>query len=194
MGDDGSAMDEEPRSDISSIYINGFPEDTKEREVLNMLHFFMGFTDAMLNRTDKGVVAFAKFETPQAASNACGLLDNHQFDHAYPMPLRCSMAKRDMEVRERTSLKREHPTRVQPAYNNMSYMPPYQDPWAPLQPYSSGYGDQRYMPQGYGYMAPQPSYMPEVHKRQRVGPPAENGRNDTICIRNLTDHATERDV
>jgi len=209
-------------SGVSTIYLNGFPDDTREREIHNMLKFFMGFTDAVLNRTDKGVVAFAKFEDHQAATNACSLLDSYQFDLDHHQTLRCSIAKRDMEVREPrgAGTKREHPrSQMMPPqpYN----MPPPQyhqqpqhfgqpgDYGGPVMPYNGGGGyvpDMPFRSPGYGAAHPQGMHqgmggypMPghfEGAKRQRTAPHQDQGggRNDTICIRNLSDHATERDL
>jgi len=231
MGDSAAAtMDTQShgQSTISTIYLNGFPDDTREREIHNMLKFFMGFTDAVLNRTDKGVVAFAKFEDPQAAMNACNLLDNYQFDLDHHQTLRCSIAKRDMEVRENrgAGTKREHPrSQMMPGHMNMP-PPQYHQPQHFAQPTDyAGHGGYGGPPGGYmgaempfrspGYGAQQPQHgmgmhqgmgmggypmaggQFEGHKRQRTAPYSGDqggGRNDTICLRNLSEHVTEHNL
>lgn len=87
-----------PQGDeVSTIYISGFPQDAKERELNNLLRFMHGYTACQMHYKADGPQGFAMFENAVAARAAISLVSSVQFDEN--CALRAEMARKNMFAR-----------------------------------------------------------------------------------------------
>jgi len=86
--------------EVRTLFISGFPEDTKEREIHNLFRFFTGYEGCMLNSKDgKAPVAFVSFVDKNAALHAIRMVQSMQFDPASPHTLRVDFAKANSKTK-----------------------------------------------------------------------------------------------
>jgi RNA recognition motif-containing protein len=99
---------------ISTVYVNGFPEDFREREFLNMFTFARGFEGCSLripsetepsgspllrcfSNVPRGqILGFAKFRTHQEALEACRMLNGKTIDTERNTILKAELAKKNL--------------------------------------------------------------------------------------------------
>jgi hypothetical protein len=102
--------DANPDSPIRTLIIHGFPQDSSEREIFNLLrttcHGFGGQDNLNIMRKPEQVIVFAKFIDHSYAFSAIQRLHNFMFDMKNPHELlRVFFAKADLNMRssKRTS-------------------------------------------------------------------------------------------
>lgn len=100
---------------VSTIYVNGFPEDFKDREFQNLFAFAKGYEGCSLripaaepetsgspllrcfSQPPRGqILGFAKFKTYQDAMEACRVLNGRMIDAERGSTLRCELAKKNL--------------------------------------------------------------------------------------------------
>lgn len=104
--------------EISTIFIIGFPDDFRERELINMFLFASGFETAMLKSTTiqplchgeaagglgdepgrKQLIGFVKFSSPVRALHARDVLNGRILDQESGLVLKAEIAKKNLFVR-----------------------------------------------------------------------------------------------
>ncbi|PJF19677.1 Rna binding protein [Paramicrosporidium saccamoebae] len=115
---------------VSTIYVNGFPEDFKEREFQNLFAFAKGYEGCSLripsvepepsgspllrcfSQVPRGqILGFAKFKSCQDAMDACRVLNGRVVDAERGSTLRCELAKKNLvlgPLRSRSVLQYEN--------------------------------------------------------------------------------------
>ena len=105
-------------SDISTIFIIGFPDDFKERELLNMFLFAPGFEGAVLKATNissispglvgfdeanrKQLIGFVKFSKSSEAAFALEILNGKILDQERGLVLKAEMAKKNLHIKSQS--------------------------------------------------------------------------------------------
>ncbi|CAD7703351.1 unnamed protein product [Ostreobium quekettii] len=121
-----------PGEEIRTIFITGFPDDVKERELNNMLRFLPGYQASQMNWKNGQAQGFALFSHPQAARAAVSAIHSLCFDEN--SILRAEMARKNMYLREDACAKRPRaaggpevapvaPTAYAPVTNNRDNPP-----------------------------------------------------------------------
>jgi len=88
------------RGEVRTLFISGFPDDTKEREIHNLFRFFTGYEGCILNSKDgKAPVAFVSFVDRNAAIHAIRMVQSMQFDPVSPHTLRVDFAKANSKTK-----------------------------------------------------------------------------------------------
>lgn len=84
--------------EIRTIFITGFPQDIKERELNNLCRFLPGYIASQMNwqREDGPAHGFAVFSAAQMARQACEMISQLMFDEG--SVLKCEMARNNMHV------------------------------------------------------------------------------------------------
>lgn len=111
-------------SDISTIFIIGFPDDFKERELINMFLFAPGFEGAVLKTTTitsflqstflplmdetnsnrKQLIGFVKFSKPVEAAYALEILNGKILDQEKGLVLKAEIAKKNLFIKPNGSV------------------------------------------------------------------------------------------
>lgn len=112
-------------SDISTIFIIGFPDDFKERELINMFLFASGFEGAVLKTTNislnfstststsnnsldetnrKQLIGFVKFSKASEAIYALEVLNGKILDQERGLVLKAEIAKKNLYIKSTASL------------------------------------------------------------------------------------------
>lgn len=100
-------------SDISTIFIIGFPDDFKERELHNLFLFASGFEGAVLksiniplvNSDDsqrKQLIGFVKFSKPSEALYGLEILNGRILDQERGLVLKAEIAKKNLFIKSST--------------------------------------------------------------------------------------------
>eukprot|EP00798_Chlamydomonas_sp_ICE-L_P018561 gene18561-25070_t len=84
--------------EIRTIFITGFPDDVKERELNNMCRFLPGYTASQMNWKQGMAQGFALFDSGAAGVSACAMLAHIQFDEN--CVLRAEVARKNMFVKD----------------------------------------------------------------------------------------------
>ena len=89
-------------SNVRTVFIAGFPDDVKDRELHNIIRLWPGYEGCqMVRKGDRAVVkviGFAKFSTRAAAISAISLLDGLDFGADNCFVLRASMARKNLSL------------------------------------------------------------------------------------------------
>ena len=90
-------------NDIRTVFIRGFPEDAKDRELHNIVRLWPGYEGChMVRKGDRAsaraTIGFAKFSSQAAALSAVALLDGLDFDADAHVILRASLARKNMNL------------------------------------------------------------------------------------------------
>jgi hypothetical protein len=89
---------------VRTIFLTGFPDDLKEREVNNLLRFLPGYEASQMHFKNNQAQAFALFNNGGAARAAVGQLHNLVFDGE--ISLRCEVARKNMYLKDDHTSKR----------------------------------------------------------------------------------------
>lgn len=87
-----------PSDEIRTVFITGFPDDVKERELNNLLRFIPGYQASQMNWKDGAAQGFALFDTGMNARTAMNMIAQIQFDEA--SVLRTELARKNMYVKD----------------------------------------------------------------------------------------------
>ncbi|GMH39272.1 hypothetical protein BSKO_07170 [Bryopsis sp. KO-2023] len=90
--------------EIRTVFITGFPENVRERELNNMLRFLPGYQASQMNWKNGQAQGFALFTHPPAARSAIHALQSLCFDQSNI--LRAELARKNMYIRDDYSTKR----------------------------------------------------------------------------------------
>ncbi|KAJ4838793.1 hypothetical protein Tsubulata_021612 [Turnera subulata] len=90
----GQAHDE-----VRTIFITGFPDDVKERELQNLLRWLPGYEASQVNYKGEKAMGFALFSTAHLANNAKEALQDLVFDADTKSVLHTEMAKKNLFVK-----------------------------------------------------------------------------------------------
>lgn len=89
---------------ISTIHVVGFHDNANDREMENFCRFLPGFMDAKASLTTSPKL-WVRFDSKESAENALPFVDKMPFDLLDPeVLLRASIAKTNLNVRERTRI------------------------------------------------------------------------------------------
>mmetsp|Transcript_25123 Transcript_25123/g.68251 ORF Transcript_25123/g.68251 Transcript_25123/m.68251 type:complete len:338 (-) Transcript_25123:615-1628(-) len=83
--------------EVRTIFITGFPQDVKERELNNLLRFLPGYEASQLNWKNNLAQGFALFSAGAYARAACDAITQLAFDDT--SVLRCEMARKNMYIK-----------------------------------------------------------------------------------------------
>lgn len=83
--------------ELRTVFVTGFPNDVKERELNNMLRFMPGYEASQMNWKNGQAQGFALFYTGAAARAACAALGGLRFDEE--IVLRAEMAHKNMYIK-----------------------------------------------------------------------------------------------
>jgi len=95
---------------VSTLAVNGFPQDVLPREMRNLCRFCRGFEGSHAIETGSGgYTLFVKFVTRKLAEKAQGTLHGMEFDEVgrEPARLRAEIARRDLELRSDAPRRRD---------------------------------------------------------------------------------------
>lgn len=90
--------------EIQTIFITGFPNDVKERELNNLLRFLPGYEASQMNWKNGQAQGFALFSTGVTARGAIQAISGLCFDETNV--LRCEMAHKNMYLKDDPASKR----------------------------------------------------------------------------------------
>jgi hypothetical protein len=113
-----------PSDEVRTIFISGFPEDMKEREVNNLLRFLPGYAASQITWKNGQAQGFALFDTGSQSRNAIDAIAHVEFDDA--STLRAEMARKNMFVKDDTKRARSGPASnsapyaTQPSYESQA--------------------------------------------------------------------------
>ncbi|DBA88120.1 hypothetical protein WJX79_004687 [Trebouxia sp. C0005] len=103
--------------EVRTLFLTGFPEDVKERELNNVLRFLPAYEASQMHHKNGMAQGFALFQNGAAARAAVDSLHNMVFCEG--AVLRCEVARKNMYLKEDTASKRgkyEHPPAAYPGY------------------------------------------------------------------------------
>lgn len=83
--------------ELRTVFLTGFPNDIKERELNNMLRFMPGYEASQMNWKNGQAQGFALFYTGAAARAACSEIAGLRFDEG--VTLRAEMAHKNMYIK-----------------------------------------------------------------------------------------------
>lgn len=161
--------------EVRTVFISGFPEDFKSRELQNLVRFMPGYEACQINTRDNGPInGFVLYQNGAMALGARDALQGLLFDADTNVTLRAEMAKRNM-----------HASSKRPGMQ--------EDPNAKRQ--RTGYGGP---PMG-GYPPPAPYTGPPPAAVQPVGyAPVQNMKDNAPCntlfVGNLSDGVSEEEL
>lgn len=90
--------------EVRTVFITGFPQDVKERELNNLLRFLPGYEASQMNWKNGQAQGFALFTSMATARAAIDAISQLCFDEA--SVLRCEMAHKNMYLKEDPTAKR----------------------------------------------------------------------------------------
>lgn len=90
--------------EVRTIFITGFPQDVKERELNNLLRFLTGYEASQMNWKNGQAQGFALFSTHALARTAIDAISQLCFDET--SVLRCEMAHKNMYLKDDPTAKR----------------------------------------------------------------------------------------
>lgn len=189
-----------PTSDeVRTVFITGFPEDVRERELNNMLRFLPGYEASQMHYRNGQAQGFALFATGSLARASVDAIQNLVFDTE--SVLRAEMAHKNMYLKEdpAAATKRSRPTFEAPAGAYPGGFPPGSiapAPGAAPGPYghvAAAYGG---MPSGAPVGAPQGAVMAPVQPRgyAPITNTKDNPPCNTLFIGNLGDQVNEAEM
>lgn len=187
---------------VSTLFVSGLPSDVRERELRLLASFLPGLEGAVISRGRAGPrgesqIGFIKFTSQNYAMAAAHALQGYQFDEEDPEShLRVSLAKRDMNIRSRTSAS---------SYQERAYAANYGG-FPGFQPYGGAaaaamYGGAEASMAAYGQMAQ--SMAAAVGMGSGAAPETtaftfdvrrSDDVLDTLCIRGLTNYTSQADL
>eukprot|EP00249_Psilotum_nudum_P007052 c20272_g2_i1 orf=235-1233(+) len=85
--------------EVRTIFVLGFPQDVKERELHNLLRWWPGYEASQMNFKGDQPMGFALFSTAAMAVAARDALQNLEFDSETNSVLRAEMAKKNLYVK-----------------------------------------------------------------------------------------------
>lgn len=88
-----------PGDEIRTVFVSGFPNDVKERELHNLLRFMPGYEASQMNWKTGGPQGFALFSSAGHARAVVDLLGGLQFDDG--VVIRAEMAHKNMFIKVR---------------------------------------------------------------------------------------------
>jgi len=88
-----------PMEEVRTIFVLGFPNDVKERELENLLRWWPGYEASQINYKGDQAMGFALFSTAHMAIQARDALQNLVFDADTNSVLRAEMAKKNLYVK-----------------------------------------------------------------------------------------------
>lgn len=100
--------------DISTIFVIGFPDDFKERELVNMFLFAPGFEGSVLKTTTissgdepnrKQLIGFVKFSKAGEAGYALEVLNGRILDQERGLVLKAEIAKKNLHIKSTSTRK-----------------------------------------------------------------------------------------
>lgn len=120
--------------EVRTLFLTGFPEDVKERELNNLLRFLPAYEASQMHHKNGMAQGFALFQNGAAARAAVDSLHNMVFCEG--AVLRCEVARKNMYLKEDSASKRgkyEHAPGAYPAYPPAAApgAAPYYPPAAP---------------------------------------------------------------
>eukprot|EP00891_Asterochloris_glomerata_P004342 jgi/Astpho2/4342/Aster-07431 len=90
--------------EVRTVFITGFPDDIKERELNNLLRFLPGYEASQMNYKNGQAQGFALFHSGAAARAAVDQLHNMVFDET--ATIRCEVARKNMYLKDDHATKR----------------------------------------------------------------------------------------
>lgn len=177
--------------EISTLFITGFPVDTRKREIHSLLRFLPQYEGCHVSTSSGLVQAFGRFGTAAAANSACETLNGICFDEADPSGrIHASMARRNMELRPTKPGRVERPSSSgADLWNSGPYGHPVQQAFNPFM-----------MPNmGYGYGAPEPFGYPAqafdtgvgMKRRRTADSGFSSSECDTLHVRSTDPYLSE---
>eukprot|EP01126_Amoeba_proteus_P020592 TRINITY_DN2093_c0_g2_i12.p1 TRINITY_DN2093_c0_g2~~TRINITY_DN2093_c0_g2_i12.p1 ORF type:complete len:287 (+),score=41.78 TRINITY_DN2093_c0_g2_i12:235-1095(+) len=86
--------------EVRTLFVSGFPDDVKEREIHNLFRLCPGYEGCKLSLNQGKVpVAFATFSDRTSAMVAIRSLEGIRFDPSYPQKLRIEFARSNSKTR-----------------------------------------------------------------------------------------------
>ncbi|PRW58713.1 cell wall integrity scw1 [Chlorella sorokiniana] len=171
--------------EVRTVFITGFPDDVKERELNNMLRFLPGYEASQMHFRNGQAQGFALFSTGSAARQAVDAVQNLVFDN--DCVLRAEMAHKNMYLKDDPSLA---PKRSRPSYEGGSYggYPAAPPPGVAPPPGAYAYGP----PAGSAPVGVVPPVQPRGYAP--ITNTKDNPPCNTLFIGNLGDGVNEAEI
>ncbi|KAK9811958.1 hypothetical protein WJX73_003005 [Symbiochloris irregularis] len=90
--------------EVRTVFITGFPQDVKERELNNLLRFLPGYEASQMHWKNGQAQGFALFSNGATARTAIDSSHNLTFDET--TTLRCELARKNMYIKDDQAAKR----------------------------------------------------------------------------------------
>ncbi|KAH8501924.1 hypothetical protein H0E87_016624 [Populus deltoides] len=148
--------------EVRTIFITGFPDDVKERELQNLLRWLPGYEASQVNYKGDKAMGFALFSSSQHAIAAKDSLQDMVFDVETKSVLHTEMAKKNLFVKrgivaDSNAYDQSKRLRTGGDYSHAAYTTP--SPFHPPPPVWGPHGYMAPVPPPYdpygGYPAPQ---------------------------------------
>ncbi|KAI3433541.1 hypothetical protein D9Q98_003351 [Chlorella vulgaris] len=176
--------------EVRTVFVSGFPDDVRERELNNMLRFLAGYEASQMHFRNGQAQGFALFETGSLARAAVDAIQNLVFDN--DCVLRAEMAHKNMYVKDDPSAapKRSRPSSYPEAPPN-NYPGAFAPPAAPA-PAPYGHAPFNGMPAA----APAPAAVAPMQPRgyAPISNTKDNPPCNTLFIGNLGDATNEAEM
>ncbi|KAG5237957.1 U1 small nuclear ribonucleoprotein [Salix suchowensis] len=192
--------------EVRTIFITGFPDDVKERELQNLLRWLPGYEASQVNYKGEKAMGFALFSCAQHAIAAKDALQDMVFDADTKSVLHTEMAKKNLFVKrgivaDSNAYDQSKRLRTGGDYSHTTYTTP--SPFHPPPPVWGPHGYMTPAPPPYdpygGYPVPQvpmppPAPIPAPSSYVPVQNTKDNPPCNTLFIGNLGENINEDEL
>ncbi|XP_034929230.1 uncharacterized protein [Populus alba] len=192
--------------EVRTIFITGFPDDVKERELQNLLRWLPGYEASQVNYKGEKAMGFALFSCAQHAIAAKDALQDMVFDADTKSVLHTEMAKKNLFVKrgivaDSNAYDQSKRLRTGGDYSHTTYTSP--SPFHPPPPVWGPHGYMTPAPPPYdpygGYTVPQvpmppPAPIPAPSSYVPVQNTKDNPPCNTLFIGNLGENINEDEL
>ncbi|KAG6764995.1 hypothetical protein POTOM_029009 [Populus tomentosa] len=191
--------------EVRTIFITGFPDDVKERELQNLLRWLPGYEASQVNYKGDKAMGFALFSSSQHAIAAKDSLQDMVFDVETKSVLHTEMAKKNLFVKrgivaDSNAYDQSKRLRTGGDYSHAAYTTP--SPFHPPPPVWGPHGYMAPVPPPYdpygGYPAPQvpmpPAPIPAPSSYVPIQNTKDNPPCNTLFIGNLGQNINEDEL
>ncbi|KAJ6892737.1 hypothetical protein NC651_025829 [Populus alba x Populus x berolinensis] len=192
--------------EVRTIFITGFPDDVKERELQNLLRWLPGYEASQVNYKGEKAMGFALFSCAQHAIAAKDALQDMVFDADTKSVLHTEMAKKNLFVKrgivaDSNAYDQSKRLRTGGDYSHTTYTSP--SPFHPPPPVWGPHGYMTPAPPPYdpygGYPVPQvpmppPAPIPAPSSYVPVQNTKDNPPCNTLFIGNLGENINEDEL